>query len=68
MAANNVIAQVLGSDKKVLDGVSTVAQVRDKMNVSSDYGATVNGEAAHDSDPVADNDFVAFSRKVKGGN
>ena len=68
MAASNVIAQVLGGDKQVLDGVTNVGDVRAEMDLTADYQATVNGEAANDSTVLRSNDFVSFTRKVKGGN
>lgn len=67
MAANNVIGQVLGGEKKVLDGMEDVSDVRDELGLSSDYSATVNGQPADDETPLRDNDFVSFTRKVKGG-
>lgn len=67
MQAKNVISQVLGGDKAVLDDVSTVADARERMGLSADYSATVNGEPASGDTGLRDNDFVAFSRKVKGG-
>lgn len=67
MAAKNVITQVLGGDKKVLDEADSVGSARDMISLSSDYTATVNGQPASDSDVLRDGDFVAFSRKVKGG-
>lgn len=67
MAASNVIAQVLGGDKQVLDSVNNVGDVRREMDLTADYAATVNGESANDSTPLRSNDFVSFTRKVKGG-
>lgn len=65
--ASNVIAQQLGGAKTVCDDVETVGDCRKKLGLEKDYAATVNGDAASDDDIVEDNDFVAFSRKVKGG-
>ena len=65
--ANNVIAQQLGGSKQILDGVGTVSDARQKMGLGSDYTATVNGASADDSKSLRDGDYVAFSRKVKGG-
>jgi hypothetical protein len=67
MAAKNVIAQVLGGDKDVVDGVNNVGDVREKMGIGNDYSATLNGSGVKDDATVRDGDFVAFSRKVKGG-
>lgn len=63
----NVVVQVLGGDKKVLDNVDTVADVRSKLNIESAYQASVNDEEADDSYDLGDNDFVTFTEKVKGG-
>jgi len=68
MSAENVIAQVLGGAKKVLDNVTTVGQAREQMGLEKDYAATVNGEAQSDDYTLRGGDFVSFSRKVKGGN
>ncbi len=64
--ANNVVAQVLGGDKKVLDNVETVGDVKAQLAVSG-YSATVNGDTASDSDELSDGDFVSLSQAVKGG-
>lgn len=68
MSAKNVIAQTLGGEKEVLDNVDTVSDARAKLGLASDYSATVNGTASSDSTTLRDGDYVAFSRKVKGGN
>ncbi len=68
MSANNVIAQSLGGEKEILDNVSTVADARAKLGLASDYQATVNGMSASDSHTLSDGNYVAFARKVKGGN
>jgi sulfur carrier protein ThiS len=65
--AMNVIGQQLGGDKLVCDNVETVGAVRRKLNIPADYAAAVNGDSASDNTAVDDNDFVTFSRKVKGG-
>lgn len=67
MAAKDVIAQVVGGEKKVVEGVENVAQVREKMGLSSDYTATVNTDPVDDNFTLRANDYVAFTRKVKGG-
>lgn len=64
---NNVIAQVFGGEKKVLDGVSTVADVKAKMGCTANYAALVNGSPAADSDELSEGDFVTLSVAVKGG-
>lgn len=64
--AQNVIAQVLGGRKKVLDGVSTVSDVRREMSLGANYTASIDGEAARDADAVSEGQFVSFSESVKG--
>lgn len=64
--ARNVVAQVLGGEKKVLDDVSTVAEVTSKLGVSG-YTATVNGSQATPDEELQDGDFVSLSQAVKGG-
>jgi sulfur carrier protein ThiS len=66
--ATNVISQVLGGEKKVLDDVHSVSDVKSKLNVSGqNYTASINGEPAKDSDMLEDGDFVSLSQAVKGG-
>jgi sulfur carrier protein ThiS len=64
--ANNVIAQVLGGDKKVLDSVETVADVKEKLSAQN-YTASVNGDPASNDYELSDGDFVSLSQAVKGG-
>lgn len=64
--ASNVVAQIQGGEKKVLDGVSTIADVRAKMNATG-YAASVNGDPAADQDELNDQDFVSFAVATKGG-
>lgn len=64
--ASNVVAQVQGGEKKVLDDVYTVADVREKMNAAG-YTASINGDPASDSDEVNDQDFISFAVATKGG-
>ncbi len=65
--ASNVIAQVLGGNKQVLDGVDTVFDVKKKLDVATGYTASVNGNPATDDQELDDNDFVSLSQAVKGG-
>lgn len=64
--ANNVIAQVLGGEKKILDGVATVQEVTSRLNVTG-YTATVNGAQETAGYQLSDGDFVSLSQAVKGG-
>jgi sulfur carrier protein ThiS len=63
---NNVIAQILGGEKRILDGVNTVADVKAKMGASG-YAAAVNGSPADDSQTLSEGDIVTLSKAVKGG-
>lgn len=64
--ANNVIAQVLGGQKKVLDNVATVGDVKKQLGVES-YSASVDGDAASNDQELEDGAFVTMSPAVKGG-
>lgn len=64
--ARNIIAQVLGGEKKVLDDVHTVGDVTQKLGVSG-YTATVNGDQQKADYQLEDGDFVSLSQAVKGG-
>ncbi len=64
--AQNVVTQVLGGAKKVLDNVQTIGDVKANLGAQG-YTASINGEPARDSDPVSDGDFVSLSQAVKGG-
>lgn len=61
-----VTGQVLGGDPKVLDGVTTVGDVKGRLQVSN-HTATVNGEPADDGYELSDYEFVTLSPAVKGG-
>jgi sulfur carrier protein ThiS len=63
----NIVVQVLGGSKQVLDYASDVADAMRQTNTSSGYTATVNGETAKTNDALEDGDFVSLSQAVKGG-
>lgn len=66
--AKNVIAQVLGGEKKILDDVMTVADAADSLDISaSEYAVAVNGNAVESGYQLNDGNFVTFTKKVKGG-
>lgn len=65
--AKNIIAQVSGGTKQVLDGVTTVAEIKRQLGVSEGYTAAVNGDPAGDGDTLQDGDMVTLSKAVKGG-
>lgn len=64
--ARNVVAQVLGGEKKVFDDVNTVKDVTNKLGVTG-YTATVNGDQQGPDYQLDDGDFVSLSQAVKGG-
>lgn len=64
--ANNVVAQVLGGEKKVLDNVNTVGDVKEELGAEA-YTASVNGDPAKNDYQLDDGDFVSLSQAVKGG-
>ncbi len=64
--ANNVVAQVVGGDKKVLDNVSTLSEVKSKLGYPT-YTGSINGEPAADHDDLDDGDFVSLSQPIKAG-
>lgn len=61
-----VTGQVLGGDPKVLDNVSTVADVKRQLQATN-HTATVNGESAEDNYELSDYEFVTLAPAVKGG-
>lgn len=64
--ANNVVVQVLGGSKQVLDGVNTLQDVMTKLNLSG-YTGSINTSPAQAYDQLQDGDFVALSQSFKGG-
>lgn len=65
--ANNIIAQVMGGSKQVLDGVSTVGEAKTKLGCTEGYLGYVNGSPENDCFSLEDGDMVTFSKAVKGG-
>lgn len=63
---NNVIAQALGGQRQILDGVRTVADCRAKLGLSAQYKGSIGGRAAADTDVVKEGDYVSFAEAVKG--
>ena len=66
MSVNNVIAQATGGQKKIVDNVATVGDVKTQLGLSANYVGSVNGQPANDTDSVKSGDFVTFAEKVKG--
>jgi hypothetical protein len=65
--ANNIIGQVAGGSKQVLDDVRTVADVASKLGAATGYTASINGSPADMADSLDDGDMVTFAKSVKGG-
>lgn len=65
--ANNIIAQVAGGSKQVLDGCSTVQEAANQLGAASGYTAAINGDPADFSGRLSDGDVVTFAKAVKGG-
>jgi hypothetical protein len=61
-----VVGQVIGGEERILDGMTTVADVKRELGVPS-YTALVNGNPASDSQRLNDRDFVSLSTSTKGG-
>jgi len=66
MSTENVIAQVIGGSKQVLDGVETVADVKAKLDAGS-HVAQINGQPAADDAQVRSGDFITLAKAAKGG-
>jgi hypothetical protein len=66
--AKNVITQVLGGAKRVLDGVCTVNDCRKELGLGSQYRASIDGSPADDNARVVDGNYVSFSEAVKGAS
>ena len=66
MSTENVIAQVIGGSKQVLDNVETVADVKAKLDATN-HTALINGQPADDDAEVRSGDFVSLAKAAKGG-
>lgn len=65
--ANNIIGQVAGGIKTVLDNVESVQDVKQRLGATEGYTAAVNGNPADNDQVLEDGDMVTFSKAVKGG-
>jgi hypothetical protein len=65
--ANNVTAQALGAQPKVLNDVSTVGDIISQLELDNP-SVKVNGQTKESDYTLSDFDFVSFGAKVKGGN
>lgn len=66
--AKQVTAQVTGGAPKLLDNVRTVGDVKQQMNVTTGYSASVNGDPEDDTYELSDYENVSLAPSVKGGN
>lgn len=64
--AANVVVQVSGGSKQVLDGVSTVGDVKQRLGLSG-YTAMVNGNPTQDCTQLQDGNYVTLAQPIKGG-
>jgi len=65
--AKNVAVQVIGGAREFLDNVCSPEAAAQRLGLDGTYTATVNGEAAKMDSTLQDDDYVTFSRAVKGG-
>jgi len=64
---DNVIAQVLGGEKVVVDQVETVQDVLNQLELSGSYACSVNGEPESPEFQLCTGDYVTIAPAVKGG-
>ena len=65
--ANTVTAVVLGGQPSIQNGVSTVGELAQRLNLPQNHSVKINDQSGDYSSPVNDFDFVAFGSKVEGG-
>ena len=65
--ADKIRAQVVGGQVKDFDGVGTVQDLANAMQLEGNYKATVNGEPAEFTQSLDNYAYVTFAEKVKGG-
>jgi hypothetical protein len=63
----SVIGCVLGGDPVRLEA-STVAEVKELLELEGNYTVLVDGETANLTDKLKKENFVSFTPAVKGGN
>lgn len=66
--ANSVTGQVIGGQSLTFDGVNTVKELADLMNLGDNYTVKINNQEATYESSLQDFNFVAFGEKVKGGS
>jgi len=65
--ANNVIFKTVGGEKKVLDDVKNLKEVKEKVDLGLGYTFLVNGETFSEESTLRDGDYITASQSVKGG-
>lgn len=66
--ANTVTAVVLGGQPSVLNEVSSVQDIAERLNLPANHSVLVNGNNASYDTELSDYDFVSFGSKVEGGH
>jgi hypothetical protein len=64
--ANNVTAVQIGAQPKVFNGIDTVSELLQALDLEG-VSIKINGETVGDDHTLSDYDFVSFGEKVKGG-
>jgi hypothetical protein len=66
--ANTVTAVVLGGQPTVVNDVSTVQEIAERLSLPSNHSVLVNGNNSSYDSELGDYDFVSFGSKVEGGH
>ena len=65
--ANKITVEITGQTPAVHDGVATVGELMDKLELKN-YSVSVNGEPADRGYELSDYEFVTFAPSVKGAS
>lgn len=65
--AKNIIVQVAGGSKQVMDDVYSVGEIKRRLGLTDGYTAALNGDTASDDTNLEEGDMVTLSKAVKGG-
>ena len=65
--ANKVTVVQFGGSPEILDGVSTIKDIMEELEIEEGTSVTINGASASKSSSVSDYAFVSFGKKVAGG-
>lgn len=63
--AVDIMAQVVGGKKQIVEGCSTVGEVKQKLGIPG-HTATINGDPADDDQELSEGDFMSLAPAVKG--